>query len=118
MPKHDLPDDIAQRLDEIVQRFSASLRDEVGRLFRFANMDEVAAAIKLLEEHGQPMHVDEIVKELMGGGIWRQATGSKGSSSAGEIRRSLSQSVRHGVKLCYVDREKEIIGLPGRDSKR
>jgi hypothetical protein len=107
-----LPEDIAARLDKIIDRYAATLRKEVGNLFRFANMDEVPAAVELLKERQHPMPVDEIVSELMAGGIWREATGSKGSSAAGEMRRSISQAARHGVNLKYVDREKEIIGLP------
>jgi hypothetical protein len=107
-----LPDDIAARLDEAIERFAKNLRAEVGNLFRFANMDEVPAAVELLKERDGPMQVDQIVAELMAGGIWREATGSKGSSAAAEMRRSISQAARHGINLTYVDREKEIIGLP------
>lgn len=109
---NDIPEGLARRLDELVDALRDTLRKEVGKLLRFANMEEVPAAVKLLTEKAEPMQVDEIVKELMAGGIWRDATASKGSSAAGEIRRSISQAARHGVNLRYVDRDKEIIGLP------
>ena len=117
MPKQDseLPGDISARLDEVIDRVmsaaSASIRREVQHMFRFSNMDEVDAARIVLTEKGSPMHVDAIVGELKAGGIWRPATGSKGSSADTEMRRSISRAATHAVNLKFVDREKEIIGL-------
>lgn len=114
MPKSnsELPDDIAARLDEAVSRCLEGLRQEIAHMFRFANMTEVDAARIVLRERGEPLHVDAIVQELKAGGIFRQATHAKGSWSDAEMRRSISQSARHGKKLKYIDRENEIIGLP------
>lgn len=118
MPKSDLPEDISQRLDDAIRRCVGDigscvdkLREEVGRMFRFANMGEVEAARIILTERGMPLHVETIVQELKAGGIFRPATGSKGSSADAEIRRSLSRAATHGVNLKFTDREKEIIGL-------
>lgn len=117
MPKHDseLPGDISARLDEVIDRViavaRASIRRDIQHMFRFSNMDEVDAAMIVLSEKNAPLHVDEIVSELKAGGIWRPATGSKGSSADTEMRRSISRAATHAVNLKFVDREKEIIGL-------
>jgi hypothetical protein len=117
MPKHDseLPGDISARLDEVIDRVmsaaSATIRREVQHMFRFSNMDEVDAARIVLAENEKPMHVDAIVGELKAGGIWRPASGAKGSSADTEMRRSISRAATHAVNLKFVDREKEIIGL-------
>ena len=118
MPKNDsgLPGDISARMDEVMDRViaeaRAKLRSELHRMFRFANMDEVQAARQVLEDHGRPMSLNEIVEELKAGGIWRTATGSVGSSADSEIKRSIGRAAAHGVNIRYIDREKDIIGLP------
>src|SRR6478609_8058518 len=118
MPKNDsgLPGDIAARMDEVLNRvvdeLRAKLRLELHRMFRFANMDEVQAARHVLEDHGGPMSLNEIVEELKAGGIWRTATGSVGSSADSEIKRSVGRAAAHGVNIRYIDREKDLIGLP------
>lgn len=111
----ELPDDISRRLEAALTRAmgeaTQKIRAEVGRMFRFANMDEVQAARQVLEEKGQPMKLDEIVEELKAGGIWRPASGSLGSSADTEIKRSVARGAAHGVNLKYIDRDSEIIGL-------
>jgi hypothetical protein len=123
MPKREggeIPPEIIERLDEAIDRFATQLRQEVSRMFRFANVSrkgqiprEVIAAIMVIEDKGKPMHIDAILEELKGGGIWRPATGAKGSSADTEMRRAISRAATHGVNLKYVDKEKEIIGLGG-----
>jgi hypothetical protein len=104
-PREEMITRIAQQVTELV-------RNELLKSFRFANMNEVPAATIVLQECGHPMRVDAIVKELMAGGIWREATGAKGSSAAAEMRRSLSQAARHGVNLSYAsNKDEDLIGL-------
>ena len=126
MPKleGDIPPEIVERLDKAINRFAAQLRDEVAQMFRFAGVArkgqiprEVIAAIMLLEEHGAPMQLDAIIEELKGGGIWRPATGAKGSTADSEMKRSISRAANHGVNIKFVDKEKEIIGLVGGKEK-
>jgi hypothetical protein len=113
MPKSfsGLPRDVSSRLDDVIARSISNLRSEIQHIFRFANMSEVEAAILVLNEKGAPLHVDAIVEELKGGGLWRRATGAKGSSAHAEMRRAISQAATHKKNLKFVDREKEIIGL-------
>jgi hypothetical protein len=118
-PESYLPDDIALRLDAIIERVMTKAREEigteVGRMFRFANMDEVPAARVILQENEAAMSIQQILAELKAGGIWRPPSGSKGSGADTEILRSLSRAASAAVNLKYVDKDKEIIGLPERD---
>lgn len=118
MPKHEqfeLPDDISARLDVAIAECMVELRKKVSRMFRFANMEVIPAARIILQENNGPMPINAILEELKAGGIWRPPSGSKGSSADTEILRSLSRSSSSGENLKYVDKEKEIIGLPERD---
>lgn len=111
-PDHPLPDDISARLEIVITQCVADLRQKIQHMFRFANMDEVMAARQVLTEKASPMPLAAIVEELKGGGIWRPATGAFGSSADSEMRRSIGRAAAHGVNLKYVDRDKDLIGLP------
>lgn len=84
-PDSELPDDISQRLRDVLTRTmkeaTDKICDEVSRMFRFASMDEVQAAHQVLTKNGTPMKLDEIVEELKGGGLWRMPTRSQGSGA-------------------------------------
>ncbi len=94
-----MPSEMAARLDAVIDRAVAQFREhfrkEIRRMFRFTNLKNVPAARIVLAEHGSPMHLDAVAEQLMAGGIWRKATGAKGSTGTAEIKRSLSQSARH-----------------------
>jgi hypothetical protein len=119
MPKRDshLPEGLSERLhqiiDEELKNASDRLHDRVSFLFRFANMDESEAAIKVLEKHGEPMRLETVARELMNGGIWPEATQSKGSTPEVEVRRSLGRAAKHAAKICFVGETKEIIWIAG-----
>lgn len=123
----ELPDDISRRLESAIARVMTEatdkLRAEVGRMFRFANMDEPDAARIVIEENGGvPMKMEDIVEKLKAGGIWGSATGSQGSSADGEIKRSLGRAAAHGLKgnsdITWIDQDKEVIGLTPADRRK
>jgi hypothetical protein len=110
-----LPEELSARVDSLLDRLMATLREqwrtEIRRMFEFAGKDDIEAAVIVLKENGGPMPLEEVAKELLARGIWREPTGAKGSSAEVEIKRSLGQAARHAVSIKFVDRDKQILGL-------
>ena len=109
-----LPEELSARIDSLLDRLMATLREqartEIRRMFEFAGKDDIEAAVIVLKENG-PMALEDVAKELLARGIWREPTGAKGSSAEVEIKRSLGQAARHAVTIKFVDRDKQILGL-------
>jgi hypothetical protein len=110
-----LPEELSARVDSLLDRLMATLRDqlrtEIRRMFEFAGKDDIEAAAIVLKENGGTMALEDVAKELLARGIWREPTGAKGSSAEVEIKRSLGQAARHAVTIKFVDRDKQILGL-------
>ena len=110
-----LPEELSARIDSLLDRLMTTLREqariEIRRMFEFAGKDDIEAAAIVLKENGGPMALEDIAKELLARGIWREPTGAKGSSAEVEIKRSLGQAARHAVTIKFVDRDKQILGL-------
>jgi len=110
-----LPEELSARVDSLLDRLMATLREqlraEIRRMFEFAGKDDIEAAAIVLKENGGPMALEDVAKELLARGIWREPTGAKGSSAEVEIKRSLGQAARHAVTIKFVDRDKQILGL-------
>ena len=110
-----LPEELSARIDGLLDRLMATLRDqlrtEIRRMFEFAGKDDIEAAAIVLKENGGTMALEDVAKELLARGIWREPTGAKGSSAEVEIKRSLGQAARHAVTIKFVDRDKQILGL-------
>jgi hypothetical protein len=109
-----LPEELSARVDSLLDRLMTTLREqlrgEIRRMFEFAGKDDIEAAAIVLKENG-PMPLEDVAKELLARGIWREPTGAKGSSAEVEIKRSLGQAARHAVTIKFVDRDKQILGL-------
>ena len=109
-----LPEELSARVDSLLDRLMTTLREqlrtEIRRMFEFAGKDDIEAAAIVLKENG-PMALEDVAKELLARGIWREPTGAKGSSAEVEIKRSLGQAARHAVTIKFVDRDKQILGL-------
>ena len=109
-----LPEELSARIDSLLDRLMTTLREqariEIRRMFEFAGKDDIEAAAIVLKENG-PMALEDVAKELLARGIWREPTGAKGSSAEVEIKRSLGQAARHAVTIKFVDRDKQILGL-------
>jgi hypothetical protein len=110
-----LPEELSARIDSLLDRLVTTLREqmrtEIRRMFEFAGKDDIEAAAIVLKENGGPMALEDVAKELLARGIWREPTGAKGSSAEVEIKRSLGQAARHAVTIKFVDRDKQILGL-------
>jgi len=110
-----LPEELSARVDSLLDRLMATLREqlraEIRRMFEFAGKDDIEAAAIVLKENGRPMPLEDVAKELLARGIWREPTGAKGSSAEVEIKRSLGQAARHAVTIKFIDRDKQILGL-------
>lgn len=110
-----LPEELSARVDSLLDRLMATLREqlrtEIRHMFEFAGKDDIEAAVIVLKENGGPMPLEDVAKELLARGIWREPTGAKGSSAEVEIKRSLGQAARHAVTIKFVDRDKQILGL-------
>lgn len=110
-----LPEELSERVDSLLDRLMTTLREqlrgEIRRMFEFAGKDDIEAAAIVLKENGGPMPLEDVAKELLARGIWREPTGAKGSSAEVEIKRSLGQAARHAVTIRFVDRDKQILGL-------
>jgi len=109
-----LPEELSARIDSLLDRLMTTLREqariEIRRMFEFAGKDDIEAAAIVLKENG-PMALEDVAKELLARGIWREPTGAKGSSAEVEIKRSLGQAARHAVTIKFVDRDKQILAL-------
>src|SRR5689334_10081036 len=97
MSKYEPPDELSAQLDELISSAKTEIdaamerfRAGISAMSRFANMDEIDATCRLLEERGEPMYLDEIVRELKRGGLWRGPSGSKGGPDA-DMKRSISR---------------------------
>ena len=110
-----LPEELSARIDSLLDRLMTTLREqariEIRRMFEFAGKGDIEAATIVLKENGGPMALEDVAKELLARGIWREPTGAKGSSAEVEIKRSLGQAARHAVTIKFVDRDKQILGL-------
>jgi hypothetical protein len=117
MPKSEseLPEDISARLDEAIAECMDELRNKVARMFRFANMNVVKAAVIILSERGTPMKRTDVLEEMKKGGIWRPPSGSKGSGADSEMLRGLSKGANAGVNLKWVDEATDVIWLAKTD---
>lgn len=95
--------ELYQHWEDTLARLEAIKRGSgTGDPTRYQGLEILPATKLALKERKQGMTAEEIVIELLAGGI---------EKSRHKILLSLPQQIRAG-KLKYVDREKEIIGLP------
>lgn len=94
MPQHEPPDELSEQLEDLIVRVTKVVENElragVRAMFRFANLEDIEATCRLLDERGEPMYLEEIIRELKRGGLWRGPSGSRGGPDA-DMKRSISR---------------------------
>jgi hypothetical protein len=107
MPKRELPPEVSAQVDEIVERHTRLLKEDLLALFRFHGIDTIDAVCTLLDERCAAIHPDELVTLLKRGGLAMQPSTSKGGPE-GDVKRSFSYYTSRNLRI------RELNGLIGR----